>query len=177
MLVLTTNDTVRLNPTIAEEVAACFRTELDIGADWTEININRKLLRIVAKVSGRIFIGPELCHEEEYIDAAINYTVEVMNAVREINDLTWFRDWRAPYLPTVQRINQRIKQALDFLKPVVEDRIARQKNDPDYEKPDDLLQWLMDGEKGVPDVEYIARLQLGMTFAAIHTTTLTTTNA
>lgn len=158
-------------------MAEALRTELPIGADWTEININKKLLRIVAKVSGRIFIGPELCHAEEYIDASINYTVEVMNAVRDINSMKWFRDLRAPYLPSVKRIDARVEQALKFLEPVVAERLEAERNDPEYKKPDDMLQWLMDGQKGKADVEEIARLQLGLSFAAIHTTTLTTTNA
>ena len=98
---LTCPGAVRLNPIIAAEVSEAFRTELPIGQDWTEVNINQKLTRIVAKASGRIFIGPELCHEEEYIDASINYTLEVMNAVREIQALDWYRDLRAPYRKSV----------------------------------------------------------------------------
>ncbi|KAL2111172.1 hypothetical protein VUR80DRAFT_220 [Thermomyces stellatus] len=170
---------VRLNPTIAEEVAKAFRDELPIGADWTEININKKLLRIVAKVSGRIFIGPELCHAEEYIDASINYTIEVMNAVRDINSMNWFRHLRAPYLASVKRLDQRVEQALNFLQPVVSGRLEAAKNDPEWEKPDDMLQWIMEAraKDGKVDVENIARLQLGLSFAAIHTTTLTATNA
>lgn len=161
-------------------MAAAFRDELPIGADWTEININQKLLRIVAKVSGRIFIGPELCHAEDYIDASINYTVEVMNAVREINSLNWFRDLRAPYLPSVRRLDRRVEQALNFLQPVVQERVNAAKNDPEWERPDDMLQWVMDSlvkEGKKVNVENIARLQLGLSFAAIHTTTLSTTNA
>lgn len=156
-----------------------FNRELPIGDDWTEININKKLLRIVAMVSGRVFIGPELCREEEYIDASINYTIDVMTAVRDIGSMNWFRNLRAPYLPSVKRIDQWIAQAFGFLKPVVAARLQAMEDDPKYEKPDDMLQWLLEGslKSGRADVERIARLQLGVTFAAIHTTTLTTTNA
>lgn len=156
-----------------------FGRELPIGDYWVEVNINQKLLRIVAMVSGRVFIGPELCREEEYIDASINYTVDVMTAVRDIGSLNWFRHLRAPYLPSVKRIDQWIAQALGFLKPVVAARMKAAEEDPKYEKPDDMLQWLLDGSlrDGKTDVERIAKLQLGITFAAIHTTTLTTTNA
>lgn len=161
-------------------MAAAFRDELPIGADWTEININKKLLRIVAIVSGRIFIGPELCHAEEYIDASINYTLEVMNAVQDINSMNWFRDLRAPYLPSVKRLDRRVEQALKFLLPVVQGRLDAAKKDPEWERPDDMLQWIMDSllkDGKEINVENIARLQLGLSFAAIHTTTLSTTNA
>lgn len=43
------------------------------------MNIYGKLLRIVAKVSGRIFIGPELCRSEKYIDTASkSFTTETL---------------------------------------------------------------------------------------------------
>ncbi|SPO00184.1 related to cycloheximide-inducible protein CIP70 (cytochrome P450 family) [Cephalotrichum gorgonifer] len=173
---------VRLNPTIAEEVNEAMDLELPIGADWTEININKALLRIVGMVSGRIFIGPELCREEEYLDASINYTIDVMTAVREINTLRWFRDLRAPYLPSVKKLKGRVKQALNFLQPVVQKRMAMARDDVKTDRPDDMLQWFMEGKlkKGAAkaeDVDYFARVQLGLSFAAIHTTTLTTTNA
>ena len=60
----------RLNPIIAEEVDQSYREELPPCKDFTPVNIYGKLLRIVAKVSGRIFIGPELCRSEKYIDTA-----------------------------------------------------------------------------------------------------------
>lgn len=129
--------------------------------------------------SGRVFIGPELCRAEEYIDASINYTIDVMNAVRDIGSMNWFRALRAPYLPSVKRIDEWIAQAMAFLKPVVAARMKAAEDDPKYEKPDDMLQWLLEGSMrdGNADVEHIAKLQLGVSFAAIHTTTLTTTNA
>lgn len=47
-----------------------YREELPPCKDFTPVNIYGKLLRIVAKVSGRIFIGSELCRSEKYIDTA-----------------------------------------------------------------------------------------------------------
>ncbi len=144
--------------------------------DWTPVNINQKLLRIVAMVSGRVFIGPELCRSEEYLDAAINYTIELMTAQRAISYLApWQRPFLANRLPHVKKLDQRLEEATAFLRPVVE---ARQKLAPE-EQPDDMLQWLMNAQPkfGQQTAKKMAELQLGISFAAIHTTTLTTTNA
>jgi hypothetical protein len=49
----------------------------------------------------------------------------------------------------------------------------------DSEKPDDMLQWIMNQQGGKfkeYSTEELARVQLSLSFAAIHTTTLTTTN-
>lgn len=171
---------VRLNASIAEEVQEALRSELPPCDDWTPIPINRKLLRIVAMVSGRVFIGPELCRSEEYLDAAINYTVELMEAQRAISQLkSWQRPFMASRLPQVKRLEDRAKEADAFLRPVVQARMKLTANDP---KPDDMLQWLMDAQTkfdggAIASSKRLAKIQLGISFAAIHTTTLTTTNA
>ncbi|KAK4032898.1 hypothetical protein C8A01DRAFT_40658 [Parachaetomium inaequale] len=166
---------VRLNPSIADEVQESIRQELPPCNDWTSININQKLLRIVALVSGRVFIGAELSRSEEYLDAAINYTVELMEARRALETVRpWLRPFVANRLPEVKKLDQRIAQADRFLRPIVAARREMQ----DSEKPDDMLQWVMDGQEKFKQytTEELARMQLGISFAAIHTTTLTTTN-
>ncbi|KAF2452602.1 cytochrome P450 [Lineolata rhizophorae] len=170
---------VRLNPVIAAETKEAVDSELGRCQNWTELNINHKLLRIVAKVSGRIFIGPELCHSEDYLDAAINYTTDVVEAQQAVQMMKPWQRWlRAPFLPQVKKLNQRLVQADAFLRPVVN---ARRKAalQPGYEKPDDMLQWLMDSQAkfGQKDDKEYAKIQLILSFAAIHTTTLTATNA
>ncbi|KAK0736574.1 cytochrome P450 [Apiosordaria backusii] len=168
---------VRLNPTIAEEVQESFRREMPECDDWTPININYKLLRVVAMVSGRVFIGPELSRSEEYVDAAINYTLDLMHARRAVDTMRpWLRPFLANRLPEVRKLNERLAQADAFIRPIVADRRKLKKG----EAPDDMLQWMLDGQSerfgGEYKTETLARLQLGISFAAIHTTTMTTTN-
>jgi hypothetical protein len=166
---------VRLNPTIADEVQESIRQELPPCDDWTPININHKLLRIVALVSGRVFIGAELSRSEDYLDAAINYTIEVMQATQALGKMRpWLRPFMGHRLPEVKKVEQRFAQADRFMRPVVAARRQMQDN----EKPDDMLQWLMDGQDKFKQrtTEELAKIQLGISFAAIHTTTLTSTN-
>ncbi|WZH47168.1 cytochrome P450 [Fusarium acuminatum] len=75
-------------------------------------------------------------------------------------------------------VDERIAEAEAFLEPVVKSRTDAMA-DPSYEKPDDFLQWLIDGKDKFPDKnsQNLAKVQLGLTFAAVHTTTLTATNA
>ncbi|KAL1838832.1 hypothetical protein VTJ49DRAFT_2189 [Mycothermus thermophilus] len=166
---------VRLNPTISDEVDDSIRKEMPPCDDWTSVNINQKLLRIVALVSGRVFIGTELSRSEEYLDAAINYTVELMNARNAVEKVrSWMRPFVAHRLPEVKALRERLAAADRFMRPVV---AARQKMSDD-EKPNDMLQWIMDGQIKFKQytTEELARLQLALSFAAIHTTTLTATN-
>ena len=138
---------VRLNPTISDEVEEAMRLELPQTGSWSEVNINSKLLRIVAMASGRIFVGPELCRDEAYLDAAINYTVDLMTAVHLVAFTpVWLRPIVASFLPQIRKLKTRVQQADDFLRPVV---AARRKaaQDPEYQKPDDMLQWIIDSQQ------------------------------
>lgn len=169
----------RLNPSIFQEVQESFQSEMPTCDDWTSVNIHHKLLRIVAMVSGRVFIGPELCRSEAYLDASINYTMDVMGAQRAVDGMRpWLRPFLASRLPQVQNLEKRIDEAFKFISPVVEARKAAARGPMD-EKPDDMLQWLIDAQSKFPDKnsQNLAKVQMGLSFAAIHTTTLTATNA
>ncbi|KAI8188503.1 Cytochrome P450 monooxygenase ATR2 [Colletotrichum sp. SAR 10_66] len=166
---------------IAAEVTHAIDAELPPCKDWTEVPINNKLFRIVAMASGRVFVGPELCRNEAYLDTAINYTVDMVNAVLGVMGLpAWRRRFSSRRLPEVKKLFQRFKEAEDFLGPVVtarRDAMAK----ADYEKPDDMLQWLIDAQdkskNGSRNDAELAIWQLGASFTAIHTTTATATNA
>lgn len=153
--------------------------ELPQTSDWSEVNINSKLLRIVAMVSGRVFVGSELCRDEAYLDASINYTMDLMTAVHLVAFVPrLLRPFVCPHLPQVKKLQQRIREADEFLRPIVTKRLENAKL-PGYEKPDDMLQWIIDSQEKFGDKgdKELAKMQLGISFAAIHTTTLTTTNA
>ncbi|KAI0538638.1 cytochrome P450 [Xylaria digitata] len=169
---------VRLNPTIAQEVRDAMALELPSCVDWTSVNIHSKLLRIVAMVSGRIFIGADLCREEEYLDAAINYTIEVMTAQRAVVQMRpWLRPFFASRLPEIKKLEQRKKKAYEFLRPVIEARQQAAKSST-TDGPDDVLQWLIRNQPKFPDIhsQNLVAVQLGLSFAAIHTTVLVATN-
>lgn len=132
--------------------------------DWTAVKINNILLRMVAKASGRIFVGPELCLSEDYLDAAIKYTIEVIGAANAVAQVKpWLRPFKAFRLPEVQRLHERRAKAVKFMQPVVESRANMN------EKPDDLLQWLIDNDGNLEDMttKQLARTQLALSFAAI----------
>ncbi|KAF2748979.1 ent-kaurene oxidase [Sporormia fimetaria CBS 119925] len=169
----------RLNPIIDAEVKQAMEEEMPPCEDWTPVYIYMKIVNAVAKVSGRIFVGPDLCRNKDYLDAAINYTLDLFSAQRKIQKMNpWLRPFLAPRLPEIKKLDQHRLKARAILEPVVRARRAAEKTDPDYKKPEDMLQWLMNrsSDHDRDTVEQIAMLQLSLTFAAIHTTSLTATN-
>ncbi|KAF4830107.1 Cytochrome P450 monooxygenase ATR2 [Colletotrichum tropicale] len=169
-----------LNPALYE-VSNAIQTEFPQSADWSDIRINGKLARIVAKTSGRIFVGPDLCRDEVYLDAAVNYTLDMTAAIQAVGFISpWLRPFLASRAPQVKKLHHRFQQADDFLRPVVTARRqAALHGLNEKDKPDDMLQWLMDSQDkfGQQSDRAISKYQLSLTFAAIHTTTAALTNA
>jgi cytochrome P450 len=141
--------------------------------------MNKTLMDIIAKVSGRIFVGPDLCQDPEYLECGSQYTLVLFESVRAIKSVRpWLRPFLVSRLPEMKKLRDMEKRAARYLEPIVRERLEAQKNDPNWQKPDDMMQWFLDRgvESGVVRVEYLAKLQLALIFAAIHTTTTTATN-
>lgn len=170
----------RLNPIILDEVTNTIRAEFPQSTNWSQVNISGKLVRIVAKTSGRIFVGPDLCRDETYIDAAVNYTLDMTAAIQAVGFITpWLRPFLASGTPQVKKLHHRFQQADEFLRPVVTARRqAEHGTQHEKDKPDDMLQWLIDSQDmfGQQSDRAISKYQLSLTFAAIHTTTAALTN-
>lgn len=112
---------------------------------------------------------------------AINYTMESAQAFTAISRLTPSeRDARAVDLPETKALRDRRVKSKALIKPVVEARKNAMRADADFQKLDDVMQWILDSEQaksGEIDDDELTEIQLGLTFAAMHTTSMTTLNA
>ncbi|KAL1605327.1 hypothetical protein SLS60_004875 [Paraconiothyrium brasiliense] len=170
---------VKYTGLIADEPLGALEEFMPKCEDWTAVNIYGKLVSMVATITGRILVGPDLCRDKDYQKLSIDYTMQLITAQLDIKKLRpLFKPWFAPRLPSVQRLHEAEKNLASFLEPVVRARQDAEKNDPDWQKPDDMLTWLMNrqGEFGIRSTHQLAKLLLGLVFASIHTTTLTATN-
>ncbi|KAH6875624.1 cytochrome P450 monooxygenase-like protein [Alternaria rosae] len=170
----------RLNAIIFSEVQAAMRQHLPPCDDWTEVCINSQLMKIIAQVSGRIFVGPALSQDPDYLDIRCTFTKVLGDAVTAVKRMRpWLRPFLASGLPEIKKLRAIEKRAAKHLEPIVRERIEAEKNDPNWQKPEDLMQWLLTrtSQQGhAVTVESAATLQLGLIFAAVHTTTLSATN-
>ncbi|OTB03695.1 hypothetical protein M426DRAFT_321621 [Hypoxylon sp. CI-4A] len=170
-----TRSLVRINPRLSSETVQTIREEMPPCDDWTSVVVYQTVLRLVAKISGAIFIGTELCRSEDYLNASIGYTLDFVNAVSKLKQ--WNKRWRwfgRYFTPEVDKLFTDRKKAHDFLRPVIEKRRAAMK--AGEEMPDDTLQWMLNkiDEFGLSD-DVLAETQLNLSMASIHTTSLTVT--
>ncbi|KAL3495013.1 cytochrome P450 [Aspergillus germanicus] len=170
----------RLNPSMTAKADAAVLGEIrECTGGWTPVKIYPKMLRIIAIVSGSVFIGPELCHDERYLDTAVNYTAELGQAVMEIKSVNfWLKRFLAGRLGSVAALRKREEDFLKFITPIVQQRIDARSTKGADELPEDMLTWLVNkaARDGINGTREISLIQLGLFFVASHTTGITLTN-
>jgi len=146
--------------------------------EWKPINVNNAMLQIIAIVSGSVFVGPELGRSPVYLDASIQYTVDLFSTAGELRAWPQFlRPLAAKFfVPGVKKVLGYRESARDFLKPVIEERKRIRAAGED--EPNDVLQWMIakSDKLGIKDVGDLADAQLMLSLGAIHTTTMGATN-
>jgi len=148
--------------------------------EWQEINFVHKAQWLTSRVTSRVFLGLPLCRDPAWLKIAIDFTVQVMSAAKELRRQPAFlRPFTHWFLPECQKIRATLKQARSIIDDEVQTRrekraemIAAGEKPP---KALDSIQWMSEVVKD-RKYDYTAG-QLSLTFAAIHTTTLMLTNA
>ncbi|KAK5456837.1 hypothetical protein LTS15_004617 [Exophiala xenobiotica] len=155
-----------------EELPYVVDTELPKTSDWTSIKLQQPLLRMIAILSGRVFVGSPLNRNEEYLEALMGYTLDCFNGAAKLHEYPKILHPLARYLvPELGNVWRHYNTFHKFLTPVVTARNSG-------EKKDDLLQWIIEnaGEKRY-DMRFVTEGQLNLSLAAIHTTTNTLLHA
>lgn len=136
------------------------------------------ILRLVSFTAARQFVGDSLCEDEEWLSNALSYTE---NTFKTIIFLRLFPDWIKPFavffIPFSYKVTWALRKAKRMIVPLIlERRTLEQKHGANYKKPDDFLQYMMDGANdfdGRP--EKLAHRLLILNLAAVHTTSMAAT--
>ncbi|CAG8046793.1 unnamed protein product [Penicillium nalgiovense] len=169
----------RVVPGVIDELRIAFDTALPGGEDtWIRINPCDLFTRLIALSTSRMMAGDALRENEEWLNVASNYAVNVGITILLLRPVPkYLRPIVAPFLPTVRTMKKQLRFAKDLFIPMIhERRLAEQVKDPNYTKPDDFLQWMMDlsEEKNeVLDPDTLAHhMLLLVTLAVTHTSTM-----
>ncbi|KAI0079530.1 cytochrome P450 [Panus rudis PR-1116 ss-1] len=166
-------------PEMFEEVTTGFKELLpEIGNDWTPVVILPIAQKIIARASNRIFVGLPMCRHPGYIDLSIEHTVSVTKARKVMSGFPAFmRPLVAKWFSNAQKS---VQLAIEYLGPMIEERLqkAREYGDEWTDKPNDMLQWIIDEALAKnQDINVIATLVLATDFVSIHTSSNSFTHA
>ncbi|PVH96873.1 cytochrome P450 [Periconia macrospinosa] len=164
---------------IAHELDLDISKALNVDTAWKSTNIHTAILQLVAQINSRVFVGLELSQNVEWVDAIINYTVQVMIAVQKLLEYPTFLHSVVQYLlPEIRTIHQSLASCCRLLQPVLDER-KQNLAEPFFKKPKDMIQGVIDyAPEGRGSVlEFQGRSQMILGLASTHTTSITLENA
>lgn len=148
------------------------RAVTDTEAEWHEVTSLHEIARVVSRISTRIFMGEEMCRNEEWVDSVAAYSRAAFASGHELRGFPGFSrrivHW---FLPSAKAVRERLPPCRRLLQPVIEKRkalaaeaLARGEPAPVF---DDALTWF-EKEYGTNYDPAIAQITLSI--VAIDTT-------
>lgn len=144
---------------------------LSEDGEWHTVILKDLLLDLIARISSRIFLGEELCRDQEWLKVTKEYTVNGPKAATMLH--LFPRNLRpiiANFLPITRTIRSQLKHAMAIMKPVLEKRrLEKEAYRQEGKEPkaySDALEWFEQVANGSPYNPLY--LQLGLAFAAVH---------
>ncbi|CAG8953717.1 hypothetical protein HYFRA_00006606 [Hymenoscyphus fraxineus] len=172
-----------LMPILQDEARIAFATVMkDVKESWIAIPAQPYALQIVSRLSGRIFVGSELCRQPEYLRTSTMFTADaamVRNDLQQYNQI--LRPWVSPFLSSLKRVQVHLQDAKSWMDPVIRDILSNTGEKPKTVAAGSRGAWISWLLKYLPDHEKtstkLGLLQMQVSFASLHTTTSATTNA
>ncbi|OSD00841.1 cytochrome P450 [Trametes coccinea BRFM310] len=167
-------------PNILDEIIETCKEHIPAKEhEWAALPGASIMLTMIARATGRAFVGVPMCRDPKYIHAAVSFTMDLVRARMFINLVP------ERFKPLVARFFQgparNLHAAADTLEPLIREResfLEREDDSEPGEKPADLLHWILESnrEHGEKVHTVVTRLQL-INFAAIHTSSASLTHA
>lgn len=165
----------RITEPLSNEATAALKDIFTDNSEWHEANLKDLNLALVSRLSSRIFLGEELCRNDEWLNITVNYTVDVLKAAERLRkipgSLRRFVHW---FLPEAQKCRDEVKRAGRVIRPVLEKRrrekAAMEAEGKEGVQYNDAIEWFeqMAESRGTSyDPEVV---QLFLSTVAIHTT-------
>ncbi|KAI9019971.1 cytochrome P450 [Phycomyces nitens] len=147
------------------------------GADSKDLpHVYPLVQHMIAKASASIFVGEKLADNPLLIDSFKNMVIDVGSEltpnpwIEPFPLLVYLRMWYiGKTAPSCKKHKDQLRKAIG---PELEDRLYQMKNNPQWEKPDDILQRIIEEEDLIGDsyIECVVDLITALIFASIHTT-------
>ncbi|KAK2799476.1 hypothetical protein FQN50_008448 [Emmonsiellopsis sp. PD_5] len=165
----------RVTKPLSDEATYAFKKVFTDDKEWHKVSLKTQILQIVARLSSRVFLGDELCRNEEWLDISINFTVIAFQAAQDLKMYPYYlRDIVHWFLPGCRQLRAQKREAHKIIEPILKKRaeqkaaLAAQGKKAEF---NDAIEWFEQAgaAEGV-DYDRVV-VQLGLSLAAIHTTT------
>ncbi|KAJ5345158.1 hypothetical protein N7452_003162 [Penicillium brevicompactum] len=141
------------------------RKKLTQAQDWHEVALYPTIQKLVAQMSCKIFLGDELCRNEDWLRVMTSYTGLVIQGAAELQ--LWPKIVRpvvAVLLNSTHTLRNEVQMAREIMKPILAQRAREKEMTVKYgrvPKPNDnALQWMEDIADGRPFDPVVMQLSL-----------------
>ncbi|KAJ6041518.1 hypothetical protein N7460_006908 [Penicillium canescens] len=166
---------------LSKETGATVKDAFPPSNEWKPYNFFQKTPYMIARISSLIFLGEEISHNDEWVDVSVNYVIDAFEARREL------RGWPSVlrplvhwFMPTTQKLRKHMESARSIIANELERRdLIRAGKLPEDDPPRirDALDWFKETAEANNFTNFnISRAQVGLSLAAIHTTSNLLTN-
>lgn len=150
-------------------------------SEWKPYNFVQKVPYMVARLSSLVFLGEKICRDQEWINVSVNYTIDAFTAARELR--LWpsvLRPLVHWFLPSTQKLREHLRVARAVINREVDQRAQISEGKLPPEDPPrthtDALDWFRESSEDYDLPFDQSRGQVGLSLAAIHTTSNLLTN-
>jgi cytochrome P450 len=169
---------------VMEELQQCFDDYWGMSTEWHEVNIWDSMMKVFARTSNRMFVGLPLCRNEDFLDGCRGFAQDVMVSTAI---LTMMPGWLKPVLGylAIAPNYWHYRKSAKYLIPLIESRLEIVRSNPEKVPadllPNDLVTWsIIEAQKSSDSreltLELLAKRTMTVNMAAIHTSTMTSTN-
>ena len=169
---------------VMDELRQCLEDYWGNSTEWHEVTIWDSMLKFFSRTSNRMFVGLPLCRNESFLEACRGYA---SNIIISGIFLKLMPEWIKPVLgyAAIAPTYYHYKKASKYLIPLIETRLQTLQSNPEKDPaallPNDFVTWSILESRKASDPhertpELIAKRTMTTNFAAIHTTTMTSTN-
>lgn len=133
-------------PSLVDELTYALPHVIGPCKTWTPIALNDVMTRVITHMTARTWVGRDLARNEEWHKSNLETTANVFTLAIALKLLPAFlQPIAAPLLPMKRKLAQGLERVQAFLVPLIEERKKLGEAD---EKPEDMIQWMLDAAEG-----------------------------
>ncbi|KAF4778327.1 hypothetical protein HER10_EVM0003167 [Colletotrichum scovillei] len=142
-----TKSLAKVTQPLSDECAVTLQEFLGDTKEPQEIVLRDLIIRLISRMSGRVFVGENLCRNERWLDLVINYGENSVLGMRKLRLWPSFLKTMATnWIPECRDLKAQVKEAWDLVAAELEARHAKN----DGKEYNDTIYWFEELAAGKP---------------------------
>ncbi|ETS76915.1 hypothetical protein PFICI_10789 [Pestalotiopsis fici W106-1] len=118
-----TRNLAELVTPLSNECSVVLEELLPDSQEWNEVNLKDIIVKIITRMSSRIFVGESLCRDQEWLDLVVKYGFASAHAAEQLRVLPRIiRPLMARVLPSCIELQAQVDQAEKYVARVLAER-------------------------------------------------------